>query len=155
MKFLYFTAILVFYFTTGFSQIPPGYYDDAAGLKGEALKTALHDIINDHIEYSYNDLRDFILMETDEDPDNPDNIILLYTGRSQNKNTFGGGADEWNREHVWAKSHGDFGNDPPCGTDAHHIRPTPRWLSRQGDLFRGVPAPEVPEISLRNYPHPG
>jgi endonuclease I len=48
----------------------------------------------------------------------------LYTGRSQGKDTFGGGADDWNREHVWAKSHGDFGNDPPCGTDAHHMRPT-------------------------------
>ncbi len=124
MKFLYFATILVFYIITGFSQIPPGYYEDAIGLKGEALKTALHEIIDNHTEYSYNDLRDFILRETDEDPDNPDNIILLYTGRSQNKNTFGGGADEWNREHVWAKSHGDFGNDPPCGTDAHHIRPT-------------------------------
>jgi endonuclease I len=103
---------------------PPGYYDSAMGLTGDDLKSALHEIINDHTEYSYNDLRDFILRDTDEDPDNPNNIILLYTGRSQNKNTFGGGVDDWNREHVWAKSHGDFGNDPPCGTDAHHIRPT-------------------------------
>jgi endonuclease I len=109
---------------TAMAQIPPGYYDAAAGLTGEDLRAALHDIIDDHIEYSYDDLRDFILMDTDEDPDNPNNIILLYTGRSQNKNTFGGGTDDWNREHVWAKSHGGFGNNPPCGTDAHHIRPT-------------------------------
>jgi endonuclease I len=107
-----------------FGQIPPGYYDDAAGLTGDELKTALHNIIDNHQEYSYNDLRDFILKDTDEDPNNSDNVILLYTGRSQNKNTFGGNPDEWNREHVWAKSHGDFGNVPPCGTDAHHIRPT-------------------------------
>jgi len=107
-----------------FSQIPPGYYDSAEGLTGEELKSALHNIINDHQEYSYNDLRDFILRDTDEDPNNTENVILLYTGRSQNKNTFGGNPDEWNREHVWAKSHGDFGNVPPCGTDAHHIRPT-------------------------------
>ena len=106
------------------AQIPPGYYDAANGLTGDALKISLHNIIDDHIEYSYDDLRDFILMETDEDPNNPSNIILLYTGRSQDKNTFGGGANDWNREHVWAKSHGDFGNNPPCGTDAHHIRPT-------------------------------
>jgi len=106
------------------AQIPPGYYDAANGLTGDALKISLHNIIDDHTEYSYDDLRDFILMETDEDPNNPSNIILLYTGRSQDKNTFGGGANDWNREHVWAKSHGDFGNNPPCGTDAHHIRPT-------------------------------
>jgi len=107
-----------------FGQIPPGYYNNAEGLTGTALKTALHNIIDNHIEYSYDDLRDFILMDTDEDPNNSNNIILLYTGRSQHKNTFGGGANDWNREHVWAKSHGDFGNSPPCGTDAHHIRPT-------------------------------
>lgn len=105
-------------------QIPPGYYDNAEGLTGDQLKAALHNIIDGHTEYSYNDLRDFILMATDEDPDNPNNIILLYTGRSQNKNTFGGNANDWNREHVWAKSHGNFGETPPCGTDAHHIRPT-------------------------------
>ncbi len=107
-----------------FSQIPPGYYDDATGLQGDQLKAALHNIIDDHTWYSYNDLRDFILKDTDEDPDNPNNVILIYTGRSQAKNTFGGGANDWNREHVWAKSHGGFGNNPPAGTDAHHIRPT-------------------------------
>ena len=117
------------------AQIPDGYYDGTQGLQGEAMKNALHDIIDNHEEYSYNDLRDFILRETDEDPDNPNNVILLYTGRSQPKSTFGGGADDWNREHVWAKSHGDFGNAPPAGTDAHHIRPTDASVnSSRGNL---------------------
>ncbi|MDY6915446.1 MAG: endonuclease [Candidatus Cloacimonadota bacterium] len=106
------------------AQIPDGYYDDAQGLSGIVLKLALHNIIKDHVEYSYDDLRDFVLKDTDEDPQNTDNVILLYTCRSVPKSTFGGGVDDWNREHVWAKSHGDFGNYPPCGTDAHHIRPT-------------------------------
>lgn len=106
------------------AQIPPGYYDGAQGLYGGQLKAVLHGIIDDHDEPSYSDLRDFILPESDEDPQNNQNVILLYTGRSQSKSTFGGAVDEWNREHVWAKSHGDFGNDPPCGTDAHMIRPT-------------------------------
>ena len=107
-----------------YAQIPPGYYDGTEGLYGDQLKLKLHTIIDDHDEPSYNDLRDYILPESDEDPQNPNNVILLYTGRSQAKSTFGGGVNEWNREHVWAKSHGDFGNDPPCGTDAHMIRPT-------------------------------
>ena len=124
--FRFFSLIYFIFLLSGmlFAQIPPGYYNSANGLSGNALKNALHNIIDDHEEYSYDDLRDFILAETDEDPSNSNNIILLYTGRSQNKNTFGGGIDDWNREHVWAKSHGDFGNLPPCGTDAHHIRPT-------------------------------
>ncbi len=106
------------------AQIPPGYYNGTQGIYGAQLKAVLHGIIDDHDEPSYDDLRDFILAESDEDPQNSNNIILLYTGRSQAKSTFGGGANEWNREHVWAKSHGDFGNNPPCGTDAHMVRPT-------------------------------
>lgn len=106
------------------ADIPDGYYDGTEGLNGEELKAALHNIIDGHVEYSYNDLRDFILKDTDEDPDNSNNVILLYTGWSYAKSNFGGDASEWNREHTWAKSHGDFGNVAPCGTDAHHLRPT-------------------------------
>lgn len=32
-------------------------------------------------------------------------------------------AKGWSREHVWAKSHGDFGTDKGAGTDVHHLRP--------------------------------
>ncbi len=105
------------------AQIPDGYYDDANGLTGDELKAALHNIIKDHQEYSYNDLRDYILKNTDEDPENSSNVILLYSGISRSKSDFGGSQGDWNREHVWAKSHGGFGNSPPAGTDAHHIRP--------------------------------
>ena len=105
------------------AQIPPGYYDDAIGLTGDELKTSLHNIIKNHDAPSYNDLRDFILKESDEDPNNSNNVLLIYSGISRSKNAFGGNVGEWNREHVWAKSHGDFGNTPPEGTDAHHIRP--------------------------------
>lgn len=129
-------------------QIPPGYYDEAEGLSGDQLKQALHQIIDDHDEYSYDDLRDFILKNTDEDPNNPNNVILLYTGRSQPKSTFGGGADDWNREHVWARSHGDFGNSAPCGTDAHHIRPTDASVnSSRGSLDFDAGGQQHPEAT--------
>ena len=105
------------------SAQPEGYYDKAEGLTGEELREALHEIIKDHFEYSYADLRDFILKDTDEDPDNSNNVILIYSGISRDKADFGGNVGEWNREHTWAKSHGDFGNIPAEGTDAHHIRP--------------------------------
>lgn len=142
--------ILIFTFLVikSFSQIPTGYYDDVEGLTGDELKAGLHNIIKDHVEFSYNDLRDFILKNTDEDPENSNNVILLYSGRSQDKNTFGGDPNDWNREHVWAKSHGDFGNNPPAGTDAHHIRPTDVSVnSSRGNLdfdIGGSPVYEAP-----------
>lgn len=106
-----------------FGQIPPGYYDLATGLTGQPLKDALNDIISGHTELSYNAVKT-ALRFTDEDPNNSNNVILLYKGTSQAKTSFGGGANDWNREHVWAKSHGDFGNSAPAGTDLHHLRPT-------------------------------
>ena len=102
---------------------PGDYYDATNGKSGEQLKSALHDIIDDHTEISYSNVWE-ALRETDEDPSNSNNVILLYTGRSQGKNENGGNADDWNREHVWAKSHGDFGTSMGPGTDLHHLRPT-------------------------------
>ncbi|MCT4665148.1 MAG: endonuclease [Flavobacteriales bacterium] len=105
------------------AQIPAGYYDGTDNLTGNALKNKLNDIIDNHTELSYNALKT-ALKNTDEDPNNSSNVILLYKGTSQSKSSFGGGANDWNREHVWAKSHGGFGNSKPVGTDLHHIRPT-------------------------------
>ena len=113
---------------------PGGYYDAANGKTGEALKTALHTIIDDHTEISYSNVWG-ALRETDEDPANPNNVILLYTGRSQGKFTNGSGVNDWNREHVWAKSHGDFGTAMGAGTDLHHLRPTDASVnSSRGNL---------------------
>ncbi|NPA35243.1 MAG: T9SS type A sorting domain-containing protein [Chlorobi bacterium] len=109
-----------------FAQIPEGYYDDAEGLSGNELKTALYNIIKGHTEYPYTssstDVWD-ILKETDRDPSNPDNVILFYTGWSVNAAQEYNSGSGWNREHVWAKSRGDFGTDMGPGTDCHHIRP--------------------------------
>jgi len=101
------------------NEIPDGYYDAASGLSGSELKTVLHGIIDNHIEKSYSECWD-ILRESDEDPNNSSNFILIYTGRSLPKSS---SYPDWNREHVWAKSHGNFGTSPPAGTDAHHLRP--------------------------------
>ncbi|MFH8369925.1 endonuclease I family protein [Streptomyces sp. NPDC018031] len=99
------------------------YYRDAIGKTGPELKQALHTIISDQTKLSYDDVWE-ALKVTDEDPSNPANVILLYTGRSQSKESNGTGDDDWNREHVWAKSHGDFGTATGPGTDIHHLRPT-------------------------------
>ena len=102
---------------------PGDYYGPAAGKTGAALESSLHQIISVQQKLTYDQVWD-ALKDTDQDPANTNNVVLLYTGRSQSKATNGGGVDDWNREHVWAKSHGDFGTATGPGTDVHHLRPT-------------------------------
>lgn len=61
------------------------------------------------------------LQYADEDPNNSNNMIYLYTRDSVKKNA----ASSWNREHVWPQSlsNGNWGTDGG-GTDILHIRPT-------------------------------
>jgi endonuclease I len=101
---------------------PGNYYANAIGKTGPALKSALHTIISSQTKLTYDQVWN-ALQDTDQDPANPNNVVLLYSGRSQAKNTNGGNANDWNREHVWAKSHGDFGTVTGPGTDVHHLRP--------------------------------
>ena len=117
------------------SSAPPAdYYDGTEGLEGAALEAELNDIISEQTKISYDNVWE-ALQKTDEDPANPSNVILLYTGRSQTKAAHGSGVDDWNREHVWAKSHGDFGTRIGPGTDVHHLRPTDSTVnSSRGNL---------------------
>ncbi|WSJ87856.1 endonuclease [Streptomyces sp. NBC_01304] len=98
------------------------YYQDAIGKTGPALKGALHTIISDQTKISYDAVWN-ALKVTDQDPANSNNVILLYGGTSRAKSLNGGNSGNWNREHVWAKSHGDFGTSTGPGTDLHHLRP--------------------------------
>ncbi len=111
------------------------YYSSTQNLWGADLKAALHGIIDNHTELSYSGVWD-ALKNTDEDPDNPNNVILLYTGWSYKKSDQNTGDKYgWNREHVWAKSHGDFGTSAPAGTDIHHLRPADVTVnSKRGSL---------------------
>lgn len=99
------------------------YYRNAIGKTGASLKTALNGIIRTNTKLSYDQVWN-ALKATDQDPNNSANVILLYSGRSQSKTLNGGDPNDWNREHVWAKSHGDFGTATGPGTDIHHLRPT-------------------------------
>ncbi|WP_370948559.1 endonuclease [Amycolatopsis sp. cg5] len=108
--------------TTTSSPPTDSYYQNALGKTGPALRAALHQIISNNTKVSYDQVWD-ALKATDQDPANPNNVILVYSGRSQSKSSNGGGVNDWNREHVWAKSHGDFGTATGPGTDLHHLRP--------------------------------
>lgn len=95
----------------------------AAPADPSALRSQLHDAARHHDVLTYRELWD-ALAYTDEDPDKPGHVLLLYTGWSRPADDHGNGQSQWNREHVWAKSRGDFGNRPGPGTDLHLIRPT-------------------------------
>lgn len=101
---------------------PTGYYNGTEGKKGDELKTVVHNIINQHIDFSYSDAK-YILNYADSDPANESNIILFYTKRIQDNDTWGSGGDYINREHVWAKSHGDFVDIRPMDGDAFNLHP--------------------------------
>ncbi|KQW43315.1 MULTISPECIES: endonuclease [unclassified Roseateles] len=122
--------------TASFSQPPTGgatwpgfntYYVNAIGKTGVALRSALNTAAaHGHARMSYSAVWD-ALKYTDEDPANTANVILIYTGRSQaktyNASVNSSDQDAWNREHVWAKSHG-FPDEGQWGyTDIHHLRP--------------------------------
>lgn len=100
------------------------YYDGTSGLSGVELKTKLHQIIKAHKTYTYSEVKG-LLGDIDEDPNNSDNVLLIYSRRSLNKNSFASNNEQdfWNREHVWAKSHGFPNEADTAYRDVHHLRP--------------------------------
>ncbi len=112
----------------------PAFSSGGTVLTGQALRDALHDIIDDHqrFRYTHRTERDVwdALIELDRDPSNPDNVILIYTGRSHpavdRDGTDGSDGDSWNREHTWPSSLG-FGSDSWVPyTDLHALRAADR-----------------------------
>ncbi|MER8047563.1 endonuclease [Streptomyces sp. NPDC094032] len=97
------------------------YYKNAVGKTGTSLKSSLHTIISSQSKISYDAVWN-ALKVTDQDPNNTANVILLYSGTSRSKTLNGGAVGNWNREHVWAQSHGNFGTSAGPGTDLHHLR---------------------------------
>ena len=120
-------TIIFFLFSVIISgQVPSGYYDSANNLADDNLKYALNQVIDNHTEFYYTssstDVWD-ILKETDKDPNNSENVILIYSGISINGAQEYNSANGWTREHIWAKSRGDFGTAIGVGTDVHALRP--------------------------------
>ena len=103
------------------AQIPSGYYNNATGKKGEALKSALNDIIDGHTELSYSECWD-ALEVTDADPSNSGNVIGIYSRFSMDGPGHYNSGSGWNREHVWPQSRGNFNTSPGPGTDIHSLR---------------------------------
>ena len=117
------------------SFVPPfndqHYYATAQSLTGHTLHTALHTIIRNHQRFTYKCVWD-ILMDTDQDVTNSDLVQLLYLEHSISKSQRDQGQNDnnsWNREHVWAKSHGFPRQGQHAYTDVHHLRPADRSIN--------------------------
>ncbi len=112
------------------------YYSSTYGLIGATLKQALHEKIKVALRLPYARII-YDLQYTDADPNQPANLIMIYSGRSlPAENTSTDPEDSWNREHVWAKSHGFPRTNMPAHTDLHHVRPCEIALNRQrGDFM--------------------
>ena len=119
------------------AQIPDGYYDDAVGLEGQALRSALHNIIDDHNSINYGDIYD-ILDQTDQKPngkvwdmysDVPGGTPPYeYTFFEDQCGNYSGEGSCYNKEHSWPKSW--FGGKTyPMYSDLFHIVPTDGYVN--------------------------
>ncbi|MDD4069919.1 MAG: endonuclease [Candidatus Izemoplasmatales bacterium] len=130
-------------------EIYMDYYFEAINLKGDLLRITLNNIISENfIPLLYGDAID-ILEESDVDPNNPDNVILVYpgdygvsvpTGYSSQISGY-----YWNREHVWPQSrlgvNVSYTNDfPSKATDVHNLKPADgdENSSRSNDYFDNI-----------------
>lgn len=120
------------------AQPPPGYYDPAQGLTGEALREALRDIISPHNGVAYSQLW-AAFARTDKRPDGsvwdmysdvpggaPSYVYQFGTNQCGTYNSEG---DCFNREHTFPVSW--FGDAPPMNSDLHHIYPADAWVNQQ------------------------
>jgi endonuclease I len=109
------------------ADAPAGYYDVTNGLEGTALADTLQAVsARGHRPLSYKAVWT-LLQKADEDPARPDHVLTLYSRRSIPKRCMEGSAGQsceltWNREHVWAKSHGFPNQAQWAHTDGHHLR---------------------------------
>ena len=115
----------------------PVYYQTAEDKSGDALKAALNEILNTGLtRKSYWDAT-WILAESDRDPNNTNNLILVYRGTSVSSAWDSGVT--WNREHVWPQSLlgvSVSNSSINVGSDLQNLKPAnPSENSSRGNKF--------------------
>lgn len=140
-----FTTLLFIIIHAGlqlFAQPPAGYYNNAEGLSGTALKTALHNIIKNHQPLTYTALWQ-AFYQTDRKPNDkvwdmysdvpggtPAYEYTFFVHQCGNYNAEG---QCYNREHSWPASW--FNNLNPMYTDLFHIVPTDGYVNNRRSNF--------------------
>lgn len=128
------------------SENPTNYPDTPAGIEvpqsvfeyyasvdfnktGNNLKLELYNKIKGHVSTSYNGLNATMAitdrnwdLSPDPNDSNPYMVLIYASYNDTNPKKYSTRNDVWDKEHIWAKSHGNFGNTPPAGSDMHHLR---------------------------------
>jgi len=135
---LVFTILVIdfFPFQNLLSQIPQGYYNNASGLNGLSLKTALYNIIKTHTQLSYTSLIT-AYQTTDNLPTNKvwdmystktdGTANYYYTHGSNTCGSYNGEGDCYNREHSTPASW--FNNAYPMYSDLFNVYPTDGYVN--------------------------
>jgi endonuclease I len=94
-----------------------GYYSVLDGVSDSNLLSTLRTLLSNYTYRNYDYARD-LLQDSDEDPNNSNNIILVYN-RASVLSRWDAGAT-WNREHVWPQS---LLADTIQKADVHNLKP--------------------------------
>jgi endonuclease I len=135
---------------------PANYYNLATG-SGATLKSQLTSAMSaGHVQRNYGDLR-YSAAITDRDPNNSNNILLVYN-RASVPATWDNGST-WNREHLWPQSlqPGEATNSTKGAlADPHALRPAdPGINSSRGNKPFASDATTGAHRSLGTYYFPG
>ncbi len=133
---LYILLITLLIAELSLAQIPTGYYDDADGLSGQALRSALHNIISNHNEQTYASIW-ISFQSTDKKADGTvwdmysdipgGTPAYTFTFVSDQCGNYSSEGDCYNREHSFPKSW--FNDASPMITDLFHIYPTDGYVN--------------------------
>ena len=113
---------------------------------GNNLKLELYNKIKGHVSTSYNGLNATMAitdrnwdLSPDPNDSNPYMVLIYASYNDTNPKKYSTRSnDVWDKEHIWAKSHGNFGNTPPAGSDMHHLRASDKSNNRsRGNLDFG------------------
>src|SRR5574344_536368 len=131
MKRLYSFTFILFIISAIHAQAPAGYYNDAIGLSGHELQTALSEIIDDHIVVGYDELW-YYFTKTDMKPDS--SLWDIYTDPycsfryTDHGTVYSGECYTYNREHSFCQSWFGYDYGAPY-SDIHHIYPVDSWIN--------------------------
>lgn len=121
-----------------------GYYSSVTTdilSNSTSLKSTLNQIVSSNVKkISYSDAT--TSLKTIDSYDG-DYVECIYTGERLGKDNSGSASGQWNKEHVWAKSHGFNDQKYDAYSDLHHLRVSEARInsSRSNSYFDEVSNP--------------
>lgn len=105
-------------------QTYTGYYQSISNVTDGQLLMSLRQLITTMNLKTYGEAR-YLLDDTDRDPNNPNNVILVYN-RASVSGTWDDGST-WNREHVWPQNYlpakADSNSSINVASDLQNLKP--------------------------------